>query len=161
MYDDDRVPIVRSTCGASDVIYPKDSKRPTSVANALDSAVQDVFKRCAKRFGIAKKKNADHVNRGKPQTNAEKLMKVTFLEPFRALPQGGAKARVSYDGQTLEMVIWIRQWEMLQKKFGDRFKIGGKLNEITFLGVEKVYRGTKQLEFIRFSDSGGNGKGAA
>lgn len=59
------------------------------------------------------------------------------------------------------MVIWIRQWEMLQKKFGDRFKIGGKLNEITFLGVEKVYRGTKQLEFIRFSDSGGNGKGAA
>ena len=161
LYDDDRVPIVRSTCGASDVIYPKDSKRPTSVANALDSAVQDVFKRCAKRFGIAKKKNADHVNRGKPQTNAEKLMKVTFLEPFRALPQGGAKERVSYDGQTLEMVIWIRQWEMLQKKFGDRFKIGGKLNEITFLGVEKVYRGTKQLEFIRFSDSGGNGKGAA
>ena len=50
---------------------------------------------------------------------------------------------------------------MLQKKFGDRFKIGGKLNEITFLGVEKVYRGTRQLEFIRFSDSGGNGKGAA
>lgn len=26
LYDDDRVPIVRSTCGASDVIYPKDSK---------------------------------------------------------------------------------------------------------------------------------------
>ena len=55
LYDDNRIPIVRSTCGATDIIYPRDSDRPTSVANALDSAVQDVFKRCAKRFGIARK----------------------------------------------------------------------------------------------------------
>lgn len=162
LYDDDRVPIVRSTCGASDVIYPKDSNRPTSVANALDSAVQDVFKRCAKRFGIAKKeKNAGHADRGKTQANSEKLMKVTFLEPFRALPKGGAKAKVSYGEKAIEMVIWTKQWEMLQKKYGSSFQIGGKLNEITFYGAEKVYRGTGQLEFIRLPDNNGNGKGAA
>lgn len=162
LYDDDRVPIVRSTCGASDVIYPKDSGRPTSVANALDSAVQDVFKRCAKRFGIAKKeKNADHGGSRKPQTAPEKMMKVIFLEPFRALPSGGAKARVLYGEQKLEMVIWARQWEMLQKKYSDRFQIGGKLNEITFVGAEKIYRGTLQLEFIRFAEKDRNGRGAA
>lgn len=162
LYDDDRIPIVRSTCGASDVIYPKDSNRPTSVANALDSAVQDVFKRCAKWFGIAKKeKNEGHADRGKTQRNSEKLMKVTFLEPFRALPKGGAKARVSYGEQAVEMVIWTRQWEMLQKKYGGSFQIGGKLNEITFYGEEKVYRGTNQLEFIRLPDNGGSGKDAA
>lgn len=34
LYDDNRIPIVRSTCGAADIIYPRDSDRPTSVANA-------------------------------------------------------------------------------------------------------------------------------
>lgn len=136
---------MRSTCGASDVIYPKDSDRPTSVANALDSAVQDVFKRCAKRFGIAKKeKNAAHADNGKTRAGAQKLMKVTFLEPFGALPRGGAKAKVSYEERTVEMVIWTKQWNMLQKKYGEKFQIGGKLNEITFIGEEKVYRGTNQ-----------------
>lgn len=162
LYDDDRIPIVRSTCGASDVIYPKDSNRPTSVANVLDSAVQDVFKRCAKRFGIAKKeKNASHADSGKSRTNSEKLMKVIFLEPFQALPKGGVKAKVSYGERSVELVIWTKQWEMLRQKYGERFKVGGKLNEITFIGEEKVYRGTSQLEFIRLPDKGGNGKGAA
>lgn len=51
-----------------------------SVANALDSAVQDVFKRCAKRFGIAKKeKNAGHANCGKTQTKVEKFMRCILL----------------------------------------------------------------------------------
>ena len=159
LYDDDRVPIVRSTCGASDVIYPKDSERPTSVANAFDSAVQDVFKRCAKRFGIAKReKNAGHADNRQSGTVEEKLMKVTFLEPFQALPRGGAKAKVSYGEKAVEIVIWTKQWEMLQKKYGGSFKIGGKLNEITFIGQEKSYRGTCQLEFRRLPD---NGRGAA
>lgn len=116
LYDDNRVPVVRSTCGASDIVYPKGSNRPTSVANALDSAVQDVFKRCAKRFGIAKKeKNTIHGNSSKEQNRKEKLMKVTFLEAFRALPKGGAKSKVTYGEKTLEMVIWSKEWEMLQK----------------------------------------------
>ncbi len=161
LYDDDRIPIVRSTCGAADVIYPKGSSRPTSVANAMDSAVQDVFKRCAKRFGIARMKKAVCVDCGNSRPNAEKLMKVIFLEPFRALPRGGAKAKVSYEEHTVEMVIWTKQWEMLQKKYGDKFRIGGKLNEITFIGEEKVYRGTNQLEFIRLAKKGDKGKGVA
>ncbi len=88
-------------------------------------------------------------------------MKVTFLEPFRALPRGGAKVKVSYGEQAIEMVIWTKQWEMLQEKYGAKFQIGGKLNEITFYGAEKIYRGTNQLEFIRLPDNNGNGKGAA
>lgn len=162
LYDDNRIPIVRSTCGASDIIYPKGSNRPTSVANALDSAVQDVFKRCAKRFGIARKeKNAMHIDGSRKQEQtAEKLMKVTFLEAFRALPKGGAKSKVAYGERTLEMVIWSKEWESLQKKYSGSFRVGGRLNEITFYGVEKEYRGTMQLEFVRLPDNSG-GKGAA
>lgn len=158
LYDDNRVPVVRSTCGASDIIYPKDSGRPTSVANALDSAVQDVFKRCAKRFGIAKKeKNAMHADGNRRQNRTEKLMKVTFLEAFRALPKGGAKAKVTYGEKTLEMVIWSKEWETLQEKYKSSFHVGGRLNGITFYGVEKEYRGTLQLEFVRLPDNGGKG----
>lgn len=43
------------------------------------------------------------------------------------------------------------------KKYSDSFRIGGRLNEITFYGVEKEYRGTMQLEFIRLPDNGGKG----
>lgn len=162
LYDDERIPIIRSTCGASDVIYPKDSDRPTSVANAFDSAVQDVFKRCAKRFGIARKeKNAGHEEGGRRQERQEVLMKVIVLEPFQALPRGGAKAKVAYGERSLELVIWSKQWETLRKQYGARFQIGQKLNEITFFGQEKEYRGTAQLEFIRLPDGSGKGKGAA
>lgn len=158
LYDDNRIPVVRSTCGASDIIYPTGSNRPTSVANALDSAVQDVFKRCAKRFGIAKKeKNAMHGNGNRGQIQTEKLMKVTFLGAFRALPKGGAKSKVLYGEKTLEMVIWSKEWETLQKKYSGSFRVGNKLNEITFYGTEKEYRGTLQLEFVRLPDNGGKG----
>ena len=121
LYDDRRIPVVRSTCGAADLIYPKDGTYPTSVANAVDSAVQDVFKRCAKRFGIARLGEKESPRqRSQPQ---EKVMKVTILEPFQALPKGGAKARVSYSGHTYELVFWQKPWEMLQKRFVARFQI--------------------------------------
>ena len=55
------------------------------------------------------------------------------------------------------MVIWSKEWEALQKKYGDSFRVGGRLNEITFYGVEKEYRGTVQLEFVRLPDNGGKG----
>ena len=84
-------------------------------------------------------------------------MKVTFLEAFRALPKGGAKSKVSYEEKTLEMVIWSKEWEILQKKYGGSFRVGNKLNGITFYGMEKEYRGTLQLEFVRLPDNGGKG----
>lgn len=153
IYDDEHIPIVRSTSGAADVIYPKDSSRPTSVANAVDSAVQDVFKRCAKRFGIGRKEKAvsRHNNQDVPR---ECVMTVLLMEPFRALPKGGAKVKVSYEGKTLELVIWKKQWSELQEEYGDRFKIGGKINEMTFRGIQKEYRGNVQLEFVSFDRKG-------
>lgn len=158
LYDDNRIPIVRSTCGASDIIYPNGSDRPTSVANVLDSAVQDVFKRCAKRFGIAKKVgNSKHTDNRRRRDRTEKLMKVTFLEEFRALPKGGVKSKVTYGEETLEMIIWSKEWKHLQEKYGNSFRVGVKLNEITFYGVEKEYRGAVQLEFVRLPDNGGKG----
>lgn len=161
LYDDKRIPIVRSTCGAADLIYPKDGTNPTSVANAVDSAVQDVFKRCAKRFGIARLERKEKESSGQKTQPQEKVMKVTILEPFHALPKGGAKVRVSYSGQTYELVFWQKTWEMLQKRFADRFQIGKKLNEMTFVGVLKEYRGEMQMEFLRFPDAGGQKAGVA
>lgn len=159
LYDDRRIPVVRSTCGAADLIYPKDGKYPTSVANAVDSAVQDVFKRCAKRFGIARLGEKESPRqRARPQ---EKVMKVTVLEPFQALPKGGAKARVSYSGHTYELVFWQKQWEMLQKRYAGRFQVGKKLNEMTFVGAIKEYLGEMQMEFLRFPDAGGQKAGVA
>lgn len=155
IYDDERIPIVRSTGGAADIIYPKESTRPTSVANAVDSAVQDVFKRCAKRFGIGMKGKASAQSR---QTDREPpkevVMKVTVMEPFKALPKGGVKAKVYCDGETLELFIWKKQWDDLQKTYGEKFQIGQKLNEMTFRGIRKEYRGNMQLEFVSFDKKG-------
>lgn len=158
LYDDDRVPIIRSTGGASDIIYPKDSDRPTSVANAVDSAVQDVFKRCAKRFGIARKeKEANRQDTGSREEVQGQVMKVKVLEPFKALPRGGAKVTVSRGNQTFELVFWSAQWKKLQEKYGEKFRIGAKINEICFFGVEKEYRGVPQLEFISLPNEEGRG----
>lgn len=159
LYDDDRIPIIRSTCGGSDIIYPSESTRPTSVANAVDSAVQDLFKRCAKRFGIGCKKNSAPAQERKSDNCSapqEKQMKALVLEPFKALPRGGAKAKVAYEEKTLELVFWSAQWEKLHQEYGERFQIGSKINEITFFGVEKQYRGVPQLEFVRLPNRGGN-----
>lgn len=148
IFDDERVPIIRSTAGASDLIYPKDSDRPTSVANAVDSAVQDTFKRCAKRFGIK-----CGTNRTSNKIEGT-LMKVTVLEPFKALPKGGVKTLVCYEGQSLELVIWKEQWERIKEKYGSKFEVGSKVHEITFLGKQKEYKGNKQIEFVSFPDKG-------
>lgn len=158
LYDDEHIPIVRSTGGASDIIYPKESDRPTSVANAVDSAVQDVFKRCAKRFGIARmEKRANSQCMGRREGVQEKLMKVLVLEPFKALPRGGAKVTVSHENQTFELVFWSNQWKKLQETYGNRFQIGEKINEISFYGLKKEYRGVSQIEFIRLPDKEGSG----
>lgn len=155
IYDDERIPIVRSTGGAADIIYPKDSSRPTSVANAVDSAVQDVFKRCAKRFGIGMKGKASTRSRQSGRESPkEVVMKVTIMEPFKALPKGGAKAKVCFNGETLELCIWKRQWDDLQKAYGEKFQIGHKLNEMTFRGIRKEYKGSMQLEFVSFDKKG-------
>ena len=161
LYDDDWVPIVRSTCGGSDIVYPKESDRPTSVANAVDSAVQDVFKRCAKRFGIAKKeKDANH-SAGDARNEQEKLWKAYVLEPFRALPKGGVKAKISVEDKACELIIWNREWEELHGRYEKQFSIGSKINEISFYGVEKKYRGQMQLEFVRLATGTQNRQGAA
>ena len=160
LYDDERVPIVRSTCGGSDIIYPKESDRPTSVANAVDSAVQDVFKRCAKRFGIARlEKESGHP--GKAGNGEEKLWKALVLEPFKALPKGGAKAKVSIEEKVCELVIWGREWEELHKRYAKQFSVGAKINEMSFYGVEKGYRGQTQLEFVRLAGGAQKRQGAA
>lgn len=157
LYDDDRIPIIRSTCGGSDIIYPKESTRPTSVANTVDSAVRDVFKRCAKRFGIGWiKRPSSNGENDSGNTQREKQMKVLVLEPFKALPRGGAKVTVSYEGKTMELVFWSVQWEKLRQEYGERFQIGSKINEITCFGVEKQYRGVPQIEFVRLPARGGN-----
>ena len=140
IYDDERVPIVRSTGGA---------------ANSVDSAVQDVFKRCAKRFGIGVKGKASTGSR-QPGREPQKevVVKVTVMEPFKALPKGGVKAKVCCDGETLELFIWKKQWDDLQKAYGEKFQIGQKLNEMTFRGIRKEYRGSMQLEFVSFDKKG-------
>lgn len=155
IYDDERIPIVRSTGGAADIIYPKNSMRPTSVANAVDSAVQDVFKRCAKRFGIGMKGKASaRPRQTSKESPKEAVMKVMIMEPFKALPKGGAKAKVCFDGETLELFIWKKQWDDLQKAYSDKFQIGRKLNEMTFRGIRKEYNGNMQLEFVSFDRKG-------
>ena len=148
LYDDEHIPIIRSTGGASEIIYPKESDRPTSVANAVDSAVQDVFKRCAKRFGIARLEK-ESGSMGKREGVREKWMKVLVLEPFKGLSRGGAKVMVSRDSQTFELIFWPRQWKKLQEEYGSKFCIGEKINEINFYGVEKEYQGISQIEFVR------------
>lgn len=153
-YDDDRLPIERCAGGGADIIYPKGDNRPTSVANAVDSAYQDVFKRCAKRFGIAKLYQGDDQNSetsGERQTQTAILMEVTVLDVFRALSRGGAQVQVRYQEESLRLVIWDRQWKELQNLYSNIFQIGKKLNSIKFMGKVGSYQGKKRLEFCQLA----------
>lgn len=155
LYDDNRVPIERSAGGGADIIYPKGDTRPTSVANAVDSAVQDVFKRCARRFGIAKPDQGlgtGTEGAGKKHDKPEPvLMEVTVLGTFQALTRGGARLSVRYQEESLTLMIWANQWKELQQSYGSIFQIGKKLNAIKFYGTIGSYQGRKQLEFSKLA----------
>lgn len=152
IYDDDRLPIERCAGGGADIIYPKDDDRPKSIANSVDSAYQDVFKRCAKRFGIAKLDQEGGQDSEAPPVDPNPvLMEVAVLDVFRALGRGGAKVKVRYQEESLELMIWSRQWNELQKTYSDTFQVGIKLNSIKFMGKACLYRGKKQLEFCRLA----------
>lgn len=153
-YDDDRVPIERCAGGGSDIIYPKGEKRPTSVANAVDTAYQDVFKRCCRRFGIAKlnQNNGQNTESGEMETTSEPIqMEVTVLGVFQALSRGGAKVQVQYQEENLSLMIWATQWEELKRTFGGTFQIGKKINCIKFWGKMGVYQGKKRIEFCQLA----------
>lgn len=153
IYDDNRVPIVRSAAGGADIIYPKGESRPTSVANAVDSAHQDVFKRCCKRFEIGKINQNPNGTAGledkKRQETVQEseYMEVTVLGVFQALSRGGAKVKVQYKEETLDLLIWAEPWEELKRSYKGNFEIGKKINKLRFVGKIGVYNGRKRIEF--------------
>lgn len=153
IYDDDRVPIVRGAVGGADLIYPKGERRPTSVANAVDSAHQDVFKRCCRRFGIGKvnqnsNTGSDNEGRFQPETVC---MDVTVLGVFQALSRGGARVKVLYREEPLDLLIWAQQWEELSRMYPGTFQIGHKINSIRFQGKTGSYKGKKRIEFCQLA----------
>lgn len=154
-YDDDRVPIVRSAAGGADIIYPKGETRPTSVANAVDTAHQDVFKRCCRRFGIGNL--IQNANQSADEEDEERdvpelmYMEVAVLGAFQALSRGGAKVQVQYMGESLDLLIWAKQWEELNRSYRGTFTIGNKINHLKFLGKMGTYKGKKRIEFCRLA----------
>lgn len=159
LYDDDRVPVVRSACGASDIVK-REEPDGYFAADAVESAVRCAFRRCAECFGIAKGENVPS-NADRTGSREEKLLKALVLEPFKALPKGGAKAKVSIAESIYELVIWDREWEELHGKYAKQFSIGAKINEINFFGVERDYNGQAQLEFVRLASNRQRGQGIA
>lgn len=154
-YDDNRVPIVRSAAGGADIIYPKGESRPTSVANAVDSAHQDVFKRCCKRFEIGKvNQNSNRTSGSEDKKRQETVpeseyMEVTVLGVFQALSRGGAKVKVRYKEESLDLLIWADRWEELKHLYKGNFEIGKKINNFRFEGKIGVYNGRKRIEFCQ------------
>lgn len=151
LYDDDRVPIVRSACGASNIVK-REEVDGHDVADAVDSAVRSAFRNCAECFGIAKGVNISGGS-GRTESGEEKLLKALVLEPFKALPKGGVKAKVSIAERIYELVIWDREWKELHEKYAKQFSVGAKINEINFFGVERDYKGQVQIEFVRLANN--------
>lgn len=118
IYDDDGRGIIKESPGAAFIIIEKTSQSPTSISNVVESAAQDAFKRCAKKFGIKgewKEKERDE------QKEGEMFVKLVIKTAFQALPKGGAKV----DTEIGELVIWKKQWEMLQQY--EQFRFGKQI----------------------------------
>lgn len=148
IYDDDRVPTVRSAPGAGDFIYPKESNFPTSVGNAVETAARDSLKRCAKRFGVGILNQEESI----APSDTELFEKVQVLGPFLAMSKGGAKVSIAINDQPIDLVIWKDRWEKISQKHPNIFRVKNKINSLTFYGRKKEYKGNSQIEFIRFPE---------
>jgi len=150
IYDDERGEIEKGAAGGATIIYPSESERPTSVANAVDSATKDVLKRCAKLYNIAD--NLERYASNQPISSdvkkSKEVMRVDILGIFTALPKGGAKAIVSYNNEKKELIIFEKEWNHLTKKYPDNFQIGKRLNELNLIGSPMTYRGQPQIRFF-------------
>lgn len=114
--DDGNQVVKKSACGGSPIIMINQTKEAAAVKNDMESASQDVFKRCCKAFGIAeaqlkqlRKENPVNDNNTISNENKELLLyRVTLRESFSTLGSNGYCAMVNIEGETepRKLVLW-------------------------------------------------------
>lgn len=142
LHCDDGTNISKGSLGGAQIIKNKNGIA-ISIPNDANNAANDAFKRCAKLFGVGRKRKVLEL---KEQT--EELFKLEIHSPFLMLPKGGVKAKSS-EG---DIIFWQREWEKLSEKY-TQFRIGEKIKNITFYGVRKTYQGNPQIQFIKLKEN--------
>lgn len=147
LHCDDGSVIRKDALGGSDITISSGTGTAVGVPNTVDSAARDVFKRCAKMYGVGIVKEA---NRGANHEQNDILLfhKVKITSPFKLFNQNSAQVE-SLEGT---IIIWEDAWKKLQK-LDARFCIGEKINEISFKGRKKPYKGKEQIHFIELASS--------
>lgn len=84
----------------------------------------------------------------KPEPSKQQTYQVEVLDEFTAMPRGGAKCQVRYQGKIFSLYVWKEAWDSLNRSYPQSFAIGKRLNKLSFVGKKRLFRGKEQLEFI-------------
>lgn len=88
------------------------------------------------------------VAEAKSESNEQQTYQVEVLDEFTAMPRGGARCKVRYQGKIFSLYVWKEAWDLLNRSYPQSFAIGKRLNKLSFVGKKKLFRGKEQLEFI-------------
>lgn len=121
----------------------------------------DIFVKACQKMGIGvlteeqKTQTTSTVGNGpvaEPKTASpsaeQQTYQVEVLGVFDAMPKGGAKCQVRYQGKIFVLYFWKDVWDSLNKSYPKSFAIGNRLNNLSFVGKKNLFRGREQLEFI-------------
>lgn len=162
VYTDAGIAISRSASGCVSLygnvnVAEEATKKLEGFGKALSD---DIFVKACQKFGIGnlseeqktQKKSLSEaeipVSGTKQAPNAQQTYQVEVLGEFAAMPRGGAKCQVRYQGKIFSLYVWKEAWDLLNKSYPQSFAIGKRLNSLSFIGKKKLFRGKEQLEFI-------------
>ena len=160
VYTDTGKAISRSASGCVS-LYGNISEDAAKKLEGFGKALSDdIFVKACQKFGIGnlseeqktQKKSlpeAEIPGSGVKQVpNAQQTYQVEVLGEFAAIPKGGAKCQVRYQGKVFILYVWKEAWDLLNKSYPQSFAIGRRLNNLSFIGKKKLFRGKEQLEFV-------------
>lgn len=151
LHCDDGSLIRKDAIGGSDITVSNKTGDAVGVPNTATSAGRDVFKRCAKMLGVGANREdikGRNISGNNKQSDILLFHKLKITSPFKMFNKSSAQVE-SIQGT---IVIWEDIWEKLQK-LDSRFKVGEKINEMSFKGRKKPYKGKEQIHFLELVDS--------
>lgn len=160
--DDGNVVTQKSACGGCPVIMKNADNEAAAYKNDLESATQDVFKRCCKRLGIAEAQLKQLRREGKGSSediggNAQtvSLYRVKLRESFSSLGKNGYSAMVDVEGEDepRKLVIWQSAIVEIEKyipiaKFINCYKANMEFSLYGTLNVWKPKNGSSELQLV-------------
>jgi hypothetical protein len=145
--DEGEVVAIRSSSGGCVITKLKQTSKPVKVSNDAESAANDIFKRCAKLFGVGSeqlremRKNPKIAGSTSVKTSNDSILfSAKIITPFSTNSKNGYNATVEIEGAKKQLIIWQDIQEIIIQtvpmdsfvslyKPGTTLKFYGKLNK--------------------------------